>query len=73
MPYEDTRVAVEKSQTEIRKMLMGFDVQACRFTSFPSHALLEFVRESEGQHSPYRVTITPKVKGEQTPTSWDTF
>ena len=70
MPYEDTRVAVEKSQTEIRKMLTGFDVLVCRFTSFPSHALLEFVRESEGQQTPYRVTITPKVKGEPTPTSW---
>ena len=64
MPYEDTAVTVDKSQSQIRKLLRDFDVEAVRFTSFPAFAQLEFVRKVEGgQLTPFRITIKPKITG----------
>jgi len=61
--YEDTSVSIDKSQAQIRKLLNKFNVKAIRFTSYPSYALLEFMREvSDKQYVPYRITVEPKVR-----------
>ncbi len=60
--YAETPVSVETSQAQIRKLLQKFQVGAVRFTSFPSSALLEFVREEKGRSVPYRISIRPKLK-----------
>ncbi len=61
--YEDTSVPAAKSKEQIEALLKKFAVQAVRFTSFPSYALLEFVRkEKDGRLVPYRVVIKPRVK-----------
>jgi hypothetical protein len=62
-PYDRTPVAVEASQRQIKKLLEKFNVKAVRFTSFPSYALLEFLREVEDKkYVPYRVTVKPQVR-----------
>ena len=61
--YEATEVSVEKSQAQIRELLKGFKVRTIRFTSFPAFALLEFIRELEGEKMvPYRITVLPKLR-----------
>lgn len=61
--YEDTSVAAEKSKGQIEKLLKKFNVRAIRFTSYPSYALLEFVREAgDKEFVPYRLTVKPKVR-----------
>ncbi len=60
--YSNTSVAMSKSKEQIEKLLKKFNVQAVRFTSFPSYALLEFVRKGkDGKLTPYRITVRPKV------------
>ncbi len=61
MPYESSPVSTDRSQAQIRKLLGAQGVVTTRFTSFPSYALLEFVKESKGQITPFRITIKPKV------------
>lgn len=61
--YEETSVLVDKSKTQIEKLLKKFNVKAIRFTSYPSYGLLEFVREvGDKQFIPYRLTVKPKVR-----------
>ena len=63
MPYDDTAVPVSKTQEAIKKLLASFQVTRTRFTSMPSGALLEFVRQVESdQLIPFRITISPKVR-----------
>ena len=74
MPYEDSKVTVEKSQRDIKSLLARFDVQATRFTSYPAYTVLEFVRGTEaGTRTSYRITIQPKL-GEKpglSTSAWD--
>lgn len=59
--YTNTPVPVEKSHGQIRQLLAKHSVKAIRFTSFPSYALLEYVREvQKGQFIPYQIQIVPK-------------
>jgi hypothetical protein len=61
--YEETSVSVDRSQQQIRTLLKKFNVQAIRFTSYPSYAILEFVRQvSDKEFLPYRITVKPKVR-----------
>ena len=73
MPYEDTAVAVSKSQEQIRKLLTKLNVVATRFTSLPSEGIIEFVRKSDDATTiPYRITIRPKINPEYASVSqWD--
>ena len=73
MPYEDSKVPIEKSQRDIKSLLARFDVQATRFTSFPAYTMLEFVRGVEtGSRVTYRITIQPKLdKVGASVTMWD--
>lgn len=67
MPYEQSPVDVGRTQEQIKKLLGRHNVVATRFTSFPAHALMEFVRKDPdtGRLIPYRVTVRPKAAGKQ--------
>jgi len=47
--YKGTSVSVDRSQEQIRNLLKRLNVEAFRFTSFPSYALLEKEESSESQ------------------------
>lgn len=72
-PYADTEVAVERSQTCIRELLVDNGAKAVRFTYRQTEAIVEFLLPSPYPDSPdigYRIEVdTRRVKQ---PSRWTT-
>lgn len=62
-PYQDTDVAVERSQSQISALLKSHGVEAFRYATFPSYATIEFARRVKKDSAllGYKITIKPKL------------
>ena len=72
MPYDYTQVTTAKSQEQIKKLLAEHGVTIVRITSFPSTAVLEFIKKvGAEQHVPYRISLRPNVRRDVNAALWD--
>ena len=62
--YKSTKVPVRHSQADIEAMLKKNGVEAVRFTSLPSGAILEFAKRIPNSEDfiGYRINVRPKLK-----------